>query len=86
MKRFSLTLLYILVLFALLQNWLWLAIGLAFLGTVFGSAWPLMCIGILIDGYFGHFHSVPLWSLLFLLWYVVSEMLRPQVIDFKASI
>lgn len=44
-----------------------------------GGIW-LIPLGFFIDGYFGAFYSVPVCSLVAIVWYVASEYLRPLLI------
>jgi hypothetical protein len=80
MKIFLSILLYLLIIFALLQNQLIVvvvAVGL-FTFTV-GAAW-LLPMAILLDGYFGAFSQIPVISLSFLLWYIASEYIKPRLL------
>jgi hypothetical protein len=63
-----------------LQNHLIIAGILALLFTFrCGAVW-LLLLAFLIDGYFGAFSSMPVFSLGMLVWYVVSEIIRPQLL------
>lgn len=72
--------LYFAVALLVAQNLLlWAALCAALFTFRVGGAW-LIPLGIFIDGYFGAFYSVPMFSLAAIVWYVVSEYLRPLLI------
>jgi hypothetical protein len=62
------------------QNHVWLAAGAALLFTFRASAAWLIPLTIFIDGYFGAFYSVPLFSIVGCLWYGISELIKPQLV------
>jgi hypothetical protein len=73
------TLLIFLIAIAVFQNLLWLAAIYALLFTWwYGAVW-LVVLALLIDGYFGSFASIPIFSLIALLWFTVSELGRPAM-------
>lgn len=81
MKIFSAIFIYLLILVAILQNWLLLAAGLIILFSIQFSAAALIPIAILTDGYFGNFSSFPYLSLLAIVWYLLVEYIRPLIIN-----
>ena len=44
------------------------------------SAVWLLPVAILLDGYFGAFYEMTVISIAILIWYVFSELLRPQLL------
>lgn len=70
---------YVVILFALLSGW-WLVAGAAVvLVSWWGSAVPLVVVGLLVDGYFGWFGAVPVHTISALVWCIVVEGLRPLI-------
>lgn len=62
------------------QNHMFIAFGLVLWFTYRVGAILLIPLAIIIDGYFGAFYSYPTITLVAILWYVVSEFLRPQLL------
>jgi hypothetical protein len=79
MKLLAYFLLYISIALLVIQNQLLLAGLLALLFTYYLSAVWLIPLGFLIDGYFGAFASVPVFSIITILWYACFEFLRPRL-------
>jgi hypothetical protein len=79
-RKLGLVLGFLLIGFLLLQNQLLIAAVLICIFTSQASAAWFIPLGILIDGYFGAFSQVPWFSLGFLLWYVVSELVKPRLL------
>jgi hypothetical protein len=79
MKPLAYFLIYILIAFLVIQNQLLLAGLLALLFTYYVSAALLIPLGFIIDGYFGAFAAVPVFSIVAILWYLFSEFLRPRL-------
>jgi hypothetical protein len=75
--------LFLLIIFSLLQNWLWLGFLLVVVFSIWYKPVYLIPLAILVDGYFGSFHFIPVFSLLSVLWYVLVEGVRPRIADFK---
>jgi hypothetical protein len=75
-RTVQLFLLLLLIGVSVLQN-LWLiALGLSlFVSYSFGAV-GLVMLAIAIDAYFGAFSSMPYFSFVTLLWYIISELLR----------
>ena len=80
MKTFINIILYISTALLVLQNHLLLAAALAVIFTFRVNAVWLIVLSVAIDGYFGAFYSLPLFSLVSIFWYVVSEYLRPLLV------
>lgn len=72
--------LYFLVAFLVLQNHLFLAFFATVAYTYRAGAVWLIPLGFGIDGYFGAFSQLPLFSMMATGWYVISECVRPQLI------
>ncbi|MCA9367381.1 hypothetical protein KC887_03930 [Candidatus Kaiserbacteria bacterium] len=68
-----------LILIAFLQQWVWLAIGVTLLFSIRYQTHALLLIGLLLDGYFGAFYHVPVFSLLALSWFVLFESFRDRL-------
>lgn len=67
---------YCLISLALFQNLIILAaIFVVFFTFRFGAVY-LLPLAFFIDGYYGAFYQVPYLSLIFLLWFVISEFVR----------
>jgi vacuolar-type H+-ATPase subunit I/STV1 len=79
MKLLAYTLLYTLIALLVVQNQLLLAGLLVLLFTYYISAVWLIPLGFLIDGYFGAFATVPVFSMVAISWFVISEFLRPRL-------
>ena len=72
--------LFTLIIFSLLHNVLWLsAIATVLFSLRFGAT-ALVPLAIVIDGYFGNFHSVPYLSLFSIVWYSLVEYIRPTIL------
>lgn len=72
--------LYILIALMVTQNHLLIAAVLVLLFTFRAGAIWLIPLAIMIDGYFGAFYSIPFISVAAILWYAVSEFVRPQLL------
>lgn len=72
--------LYIGILFSVLQNLLFIAVPLAILFTLRASALWLVALAFLIDGYFGAFYGVPYFTLCAFGWFIISEFLKPKLL------
>ncbi len=81
MKPFLAIVTLFVIIFSFLQNWLLLALVLSVFYSLRFGAIILIPVAILIDGYFGNFHTWPYLSLLAVVWYVIIEYLRPKLID-----
>lgn len=79
MKFIYMILAMILVAVAVMQNLLWLAALFTLLFTAYFGAGALFILAVLIDGYYNVFVSVPVFSLIALVWYFVSELIRARV-------
>jgi hypothetical protein len=77
--------LYTLVIFSLLQGWLFPTFCLVLVYSFVYNSITLIPLAILMDGYFGNFYTVPVLSFLAVLWYIVVEYLRPKIANFKTT-
>jgi hypothetical protein len=68
--------LYIVIIFSFMQSHILLGVGAVLLYTLKFSASALLPMAILLDGYYGAFHSVPVFSVCAIGWYLLSEMFR----------
>lgn len=72
--------LYLTIIVTLLQGLFVVTVPLAIWFSFRVGALALLPVAILIDGYFGAFFEIPVLSIVTLLWYVVCELLRPQLL------
>ena len=79
MSLFIQSFLFVSIALLVVQNQLVLAFLAALLFTYYRSAAWLIPLGFLVDGYFDAFYTVPLFSLVAILWYVISEFLKPRL-------
>lgn len=63
-----------------MQNHLILAFLLAGWFTWRVGAFLLLPLAIALDGYFGAFYNVPALTIFAIIWYVVSEFVRPRLL------
>ena len=69
----------ILIAVASMNNLLWLsALFTVFFTYYFGAVW-LLVLAVLLDGYFNAFASLPMFSLVAIIWYIFSELLRSRL-------
>lgn len=80
MKFFLDCLLFILIALMIVQNHLIIGFLLVVVFTFRVGALLLIPLAIFIDGYFGAFYSIPMITVAAILWYVVSEFVRPQLL------
>jgi hypothetical protein len=71
--------LFFIILFSVLQNALFLAAAAVSYFSVKYSAYPLIPLAIVIDAYFGAFYTVPVLSLLSVVWVAGVEFIRPRL-------
>ena len=79
MSFFIQSFLFVSIALLVVQNQLVLAFLAALLFTYYRSAAWLIPLGFLVDGYFDAFYTVPLFSLVAILWYLISEFLKPRL-------
>lgn len=72
---------YGLILFSLLSGWYLVAAVALVLTSLRWTSLPVLVLGVLLDGYYGFFFSVPIWSLGAVGWCIVVELLRPIIRD-----
>lgn len=71
--------LWLLTSILIVQNQLVLACLSALLFTYYRSAVWLIPLGFFIDGYFDAFFSVPVYTIVSILWYIISESIKPRL-------
>ena len=79
MSFFIQSFLFVSIALLVVQNQLVLAFLAALLFTYYRSAAWLIPLGFFVDGYFDAFYTVPLFSLVAILWYLISEFLKPRL-------
>jgi hypothetical protein len=73
------SLLWIVLALLILQDQLWMAAVAAGMFTLYFGAVAVVVLAILIDAYFGAFAGVPYLSVVAVVWYVGSELLRQRM-------
>jgi hypothetical protein len=68
--------LYLTIIFSFMQSHILLGVTAVLLYTLKFSAVALLPLAILLDGYYGAFHTVPVFSIAAIGWYLLSEILR----------
>ncbi len=68
-----------------MQNWLFLAAIATFAFSIRFNPVSLIPLAILIDGYFGNFHTFPYLSILTIIWFLIVEFLRPRFVHFRTT-
>lgn len=76
---------YTVALFFGLVGWWWLAGVILLTLSFFGSTLPVLVVGLLLDGYYGFFHTLPVFTLSAMLWCIVIESLRPAIREYHAA-
>lgn len=71
--------LFMLIALLVVHNFLLLALFLTALFSYRAGAVWLLPLAFAIDGYFGAFHALPLFSMFAAGWYVLTEFIRPQL-------
>jgi hypothetical protein len=71
--------LYLIILFSIMQSAVLLGIVAIAAFTVRFSAVALIPLAIALDGYYGAFYEVPALSIASVLWYILSEVIRARV-------
>lgn len=74
--RLNQFLLLTVIVLSVLQDALWLAFLLSALYTFYYGAVWLPLLAIAIDSYYGAFSSVPIFSVITLVWFLISELLK----------
>lgn len=72
-------LLLLTVLFCVMQSHFMFGAAAVLTFTFFFSSLALIPLAILLDGYYGAFFAVPTVSLLAIVWYVISEVVRARM-------
>lgn len=84
--NFSLNIiLFLLIALLVVHNFLLLALFVAALFSYRAGAIWLIPLAFAIDGYFGAFHTLPLFSMFAAGWYVLTEFIRPQLMLQRSS-
>lgn len=65
---------------AIMQGWIVFAFGFIVVVSMKYSAAVLIPFGILLDGYYGSFAHVPVFSLLAIGWFILVESIRPRLL------
>lgn len=79
MKLFLNIILFLLIALLVVHNFLLLAlIVTVFFSYRAGAIW-LLPLAFAVDGYFGAFYELPLFSMFAAGWYVLIEFIRPQL-------
>lgn len=84
-KSFIASLLFFLIIFSFMQNWVILFAASLVLFSVRYTTIGLIPVALLLDGYYGHFHTFPTLTLIALGWYLFVEYLRPKLVSVYAD-
>jgi hypothetical protein len=68
------------MLFATLQGWFFIAVPLLLYFTFYYSAAWVVPVALLIDGYFGALYTFPKLTVFTLVWFIVSELIKPHLL------
>lgn len=79
MRFIYLFLALVLIAVASTLNLLWLAALFAIFFTYYFGAGGLLVLAMLLDGYFNAFATIPVFSLVALGWYILSELARSRM-------
>lgn len=79
MNFFLNIILFVLIALLVVHNFLLLALFVTALFSYRAGAVWLLPLAFAIDGYFGAFHALPLFSMFAAGWYVLTEFIRPQL-------
>jgi hypothetical protein len=71
--------LYLVIIFSVMQSNILLGTIAVVIYTVKFSAMALIPLAIVIDGYYGAFYTVPVFSISAIGWYLLSEVLRSRM-------
>jgi hypothetical protein len=71
--------LYLGIIFLFMQSYILLGGAAVLVYTLKFSAATLLPLAIVLDGYYGAFHTVPVFSVCAIGWYLLSETLRSTV-------
>lgn len=75
--------LYVVILFSLLQSWLLVTTLAVLVFSLFYHTAFLIPLAILIDGYFGHFYTMPVLSVCAVVWSVGVESMKPALANLR---
>lgn len=79
MNTFLNIFLYICIVSLVLLGWFVLAAPLAIWFSFRASAGWLIPAAFLVDGYFAAFYTVPMLTVVTIVWFVLSELIRPRL-------
>ena len=71
--------LFLVIVFSILQNALFIAAAAISIFSVKYSSYPLIPLAIVLDAYFGAFYQVPVLSLVSIVWVAAVELIRPRL-------
>lgn len=60
-----------------------MTLGFVLVYSFWYNAITLIPLAILVDGYFGNFYTVPVLSMMVVVWYVIVEFLRPKLANLR---
>lgn len=72
--------LYASICFSIMQNWLLFAGLCIIMFSIRYGAITLIPLAIVLDGYYGNYHTVPYLSFITVWWYAVVEYVRPKIL------
>jgi hypothetical protein len=84
-QGFTAVSLYLVIIFLFMQGYLLLGVMAVAMYTFVFSAAALLPLAILLDGYYGAFYSVPMFSISAIGWYLLSEGLRSSMTIVQSS-
>tara|TARA_B100000508_G_C11459232_1_gene278341 strand:+ start:743 stop:997 length:255 start_codon:yes stop_codon:yes gene_type:complete len=81
MKYVLATTMYILTVLSFMQNWFLLAVFVVLVFSLRYSALIFIPTAVVLDGYYGLFHTIPILSICAVVWYIAIEFLRPKLTE-----
>lgn len=81
-NKFSIFL-YLIIIFSFLQSWAVITFGVVVVFSFRNNPVFLIPLAILFDGYFGGFYTIPVLSLLSVIWFVIVESIKPTLANFN---
>ncbi|MCA9358850.1 hypothetical protein KC926_01440 [Candidatus Kaiserbacteria bacterium] len=72
-------LIFITITLSIMQSWLFLALGLAIYSSFKYTATPLIFLAVLLDAYYGAFHTFPVLTGVSIFWFVLVEYISPRL-------
>ena len=83
MNYLQAVILYVIILFSLLQSWLLVTALAVLVFSLFYHTAFLIPLAILIDGYFGNFYTMPMLSVSAVVWSVGVESMKPALANLR---